>query len=123
MNAEPLGIRTGFTPGVNILLGGGAALAAPWPMIVAMGVWVRRAADDDPGGGRAKRRLALLATLFLAGSVAEPVSHRILSHHLPASTRVIAALNIVLPIAMLVSTLAAMGEKPAGGGTGTVTVA
>jgi hypothetical protein len=114
LRAEPLGMRTGLTPAMDVVVGGGAALAAPWPMIVVLWRCMRRAAADGPGRYKARRRLALLAALFLAGSVGEPISHRLVSPRLSADVTVIAGLNIVLPAAMLVSALAAAGEESAG---------
>jgi hypothetical protein len=46
--------------------------------------------------------------LFVAGSVGEPVSHRIVTRDLPPADTVVAVANIVLPILMLVAALASL---------------
>ena len=106
--AEPLGIRTGLSPAADLLVGNGAALAAPWTMIALL--WQAVTAARAPGrkGRNARARMAALAALFLAGAVAEPVSHRLVARELPRPDAVIAALNIVLPVAILGGSLASL---------------
>lgn len=106
--AEPLGIRTGNSVTRDVLLGNGAALAAPWNMIVQM--WAAIALSARPGrnGRRGKVWLAFLASMLLSGSVGEPVSHKIITRELPAVDSVIAVANIAVPAIMLAGALASL---------------
>ena len=110
--AEPLGIRTGLSPAADLLVGNGAALAAPWSMIALL--WHAVIAARAPGkkGRNARARMAGLAALFLAGAVAEPVSHRMVARELPMPDAVIAGLNIVLPVAIMGGSLASLLAPP-----------
>lgn len=113
--AEPLGIRTGTTVRGDVMSGiHGAGLAAPWNMIVQM--WLALALAR--GGGRAGRRgrawLALLSAMFVAGSVGEPVSHKVMTRELPPPDSVVAVANIVLPIVMLGGALASLVDVDGG---------
>ena len=53
-------------------------------------------------GSRWRAWLAILAAMFVAGSVAEPISHKVLSRQLPAPDSMVAVANVVLPATMLV---------------------
>ncbi len=66
-------------------------------------LWQAVIAARKPGkrGRRARARLAVLGAVFLAGAVAEPVSHRLVARQLPTPDAVIAALNVVLPVVIL----------------------
>lgn len=100
--ANALGIDTG-TDVRRGVLGGihGGGLAAPWNLIVQMWVALTMARRPDRRGRRARAWLAFLSALFVAGSVGEPVSHRIITRELPAPDTAVAVANIVLPILML----------------------
>ena len=78
--AEALGIRTGWDVRKGVLTGlYGAGLAAPWNMIVQLWTALTLAQRPSPAGRRARAWLAFLSAMFLAGSVAEPVSHRVVT--------------------------------------------
>lgn len=106
--AEALGIRTGRSARSDVLGGVGAGLAAPWNMIVQL--WTACALAGRPGraGRRARAWLAFLSAMLLAGSVAEPVSHRIITRELPPADATVAVANIVLPVVMLGGALASL---------------
>lgn len=112
--AEPLGLRTGNSVRKDVLRGNGAALAAPWNMIVQM--WVAVAMSRRPGrkGRKGRAWLALLAASFLAGSVAEPVSHKVISRELPVPERAIAIANVVIPGAILIGALVSLIDSEGG---------
>jgi hypothetical protein len=100
--AEPLGVRTGRTVKRDVMAGwGGAGLAAPWGMIAQ--VWVALSMAKRPGrvGRRGRALLTFLAAMCLAGSVGEPVSHKLVARELPAPDAAVAVANIVLPIVMM----------------------
>lgn len=108
--AEVLGIRTPFPVTVDVAVGLGAALAAPWPMIAAL---VRsRAAMDRTGeeGRKAKARLVVLSALFLAGAAGEPISHDLVARRLCRVESVFATTNLVLPLVMLSASVKALLE-------------
>jgi hypothetical protein len=107
---EPLGIRTGQPVGRDVALGFGAALAAPWPMLVALWVVLTRARRPGRVGRRSLAGLALLSSLFLAGSAAEPVSHRVLTRELPPLDATVAVANLVLPIVIMGGALSSLAE-------------
>ena len=107
---EPLGIRTGQPVGRDVALGFGAALAAPWPMLVALWVAADRSCLPGRAGRRSRAWLALLGALFLAGSAAEPVSHRILTRELPPLDATAAVANLVLPIVIMGGALTSLAE-------------
>lgn len=109
--AEPLGLRTGLSPLTDALAGNGTALSAPWPMILVL--WHSLAASRAQAGEgrRGRARLALLASLFLAGAVAEPVSHRLLKRQLPRDVAAIALLNVALPAVMLIGALSSLVDS------------
>ena len=111
--AAPLGIRTGLSPLADVLVGNGAALAAPWPMLVALGAANRAARENGPRGRRARARMVVLGTLFLAGSAAEPISHRLVAGTLPAPEAIVAALDLFLPLAIVTGATASLvvGEE------------
>lgn len=100
--AEPLGIRTPWPISVDVAVGAGTALAAPWPLIVVM--WQARVRTTEPGppGRRARVRLAVLGGLFLAGAVAEPMARRLPRRQLPRPEALVAFLDIMLPAMMSV---------------------
>lgn len=107
--AEALGIRTGWDVRTGVLTGvHGAGLAAPWNMIVQLWIALTLARRPDRAGRRARAWLAFLSTLFLAGSVAEPVSHRVVTRELPRIDATVAIANIVLPVVMLGGALASL---------------
>jgi len=106
--AEPLGIRTGLSPTADVLVGNGAALAAPWSMIALLWHAIAVAQKSGRRGRRARARLAVLSAVFLAGAVAEPISHRALARKLPMPDSVIAVLNIALPLAILGGSVASL---------------
>ena len=108
--AEPLGIRTGLSPTADVLVGNGAALAAPWSMIALL--WQALSASRKSGrrGRLARARLAILGAVFLAGAVAEPISQRAVSRKLPVPDSMIALLNIALPVAILGGAVASLSS-------------
>ena len=106
--AEPLGIRTGLSPGGDVMVGNGAALAAPSSMIALLWQAVISARKPGERGRRARARLAVLGAVFLAGAVAEPVSHRLVARQLPTPDAVIAALNIVLPLVIVAGAMTSL---------------
>ncbi len=95
------------------VLGGirGAGLAAPWHLIVQMWVALALASTADVKGRRARAWLAFLSALFIAGSVSEPVSHRIVTRDLPRADTLVAVANIVVPITMLIAALASLVDE------------
>ncbi|MGQ0849831.1 MAG: hypothetical protein ACT4OP_12105 [Actinomycetota bacterium] len=104
--AEALGIRTGNSAQGDVLVGiVGAGLAAPWSLIV--GMWIAVALSPRRGrpGRRAGAWLAFLAAMLMAGAVAEPVSHRVITGELPLLDAIVAVANIALPAVMLVAAL------------------
>ncbi|MEX0795724.1 MAG: hypothetical protein WD274_03425 [Acidimicrobiia bacterium] len=96
-------VRRGVLGGIH-----GGGLAAPWNLVVQMWVALGLASRADANGRRARAWLAFLSALFVAGSVGEPVSHRIVTRDLPPADAVVAVANIVLPILMLVASLASL---------------
>lgn len=70
---EPLGIRVPLTVPVGILVGWGAAVAAPWPMPFAAVIAAARASDEDR---RAAPALvcAGLGVAGIVGILIEPVT-------------------------------------------------
>lgn len=98
LRAEPVGIRTRMPIAVDALVGNGSALSAPPAMIYLLWRLLKGAAESR----RARGRLVLVTATFLAGAVAEPLSHRILSRDLPKHVATIAVLNIALPTIMLI---------------------
>ncbi len=113
--AEPLGIRTGKTVRGDVVSGiHGAGLAAPWNMIVQM--WLAVALSQRPGrrGRRGRAWLAFLSAMFVAGSVGEPVSHKVMTRELPPPDAVVAVANIILPIIMLGGALLSLVEAEGG---------
>ena len=101
--AEALGIRSGRSVRQDVAMGlFGAALAPPWSMIVQMWLAVRLASQPGRPGRGGRAWLAILAAMFVAGSVAEPISHKVLSRQLPAPDSMVAVANVVLPATMLV---------------------
>lgn len=107
--ARALGIDTG--PDVRRgVVGGvyGAGLAAPWGLIVQMWAALSLATRSGRSGRRGRAWLAFLSALFVAGSVSEPVSHRIVTRELPPADTVVAVANIVVPIVMLAAALASL---------------
>ena len=106
--AEPLGIRTGNSVRTDVVRGNGAGLAAPWNMIVQLWVALALARRRDRIGRRARAWLAFLAAMFVAGSVGEPVSHRVVTRELPPADATVAVANNVLPIALLGGALASL---------------
>ncbi len=109
--AEPLGIRTGLSPKADLLVGNGASLAAPWILIVLL--WQATTVAHRPGrrGRYAQARLVVLGALFLAGAVAEPVSHRLVARQLPIPDAVIAAANILLPVGIMGGAVTALSSS------------
>ena len=107
--AEPIGIRTRIPIAADAIVGNGSALSAPPAMIYFLWKLLRSSSDNR----RAKGQLVLLASTFLAGAVAEPLSHRILSRGLPKHVKAIGVLNIALPAAMLIGTVKSLVEPEA----------
>ena len=100
--AEPLGIRSGRTVQQDVAMGlHGAALAAPWSMIVQMWVAIRLASQPGKRSRHGRAWLVILSAMFVAGSVAEPISHKLLTKQLPAPDSMVAVANVVLPATML----------------------
>ncbi len=109
LRANALGIDTGGTALEGALNGfHGVALAAPWNMILQL--WIAVGLMGRPGrtGRRARAWIAFLSAFFLAGSVGEPVSHKIVTRKLPPLEEAIAVTNIALPMVMLWSSLASL---------------
>lgn len=96
-------VRRGVLGGIH-----GAGLAAPWNLIVQMWVALRLAPRAGVTGRRARAWLAFLSALFVAGSVAEPVSHKIVTRDLPPTDTMVAVANIAVPITMFVAALASL---------------
>lgn len=111
--AYPLGIHTPFPVPVDVAVGAGTGLSAPWPMIIWLWSARRRVASRGAEGRRATAVMALLGSLFLAGSVAEPISHRLLAGRLRRDEAVLVVLNLALPIAMLVGALVSLVGRDA----------
>jgi hypothetical protein len=100
--AEALGIRTGVTTRARVLSGiHGGGLAAPWNLIVQL--WLAAWIAGGPGwkGRWGRAWLAFLSSLFVAGQVAEPVTHWIVTHELPGPDSAVAIANIAVPMVML----------------------
>ncbi len=113
--ARALGIDMGSDARRGVLGGiHGAGLAAPWNLIVQMWVSVCLAPRAGANGRRARAWLALLSALFVAGSVGEPVSHRIVTRDLPPADTLVAVTNIVIPIVMLVAALGSLVDDEGG---------
>lgn len=109
--AEALGMKTGWSAKRGVLSGmQGAGLAAPWNLIVQLWVAVTMAGAPGRKGRRGKAWLAFLASMLLAGSVAEPVSHKIVTRELPLPDATVALANIIVPILMLGGALVALVE-------------
>lgn len=109
--ARALGIDTGSDARRGVLRGiHGGGLAAPWNLIMQMWLSLALAPRAGSTGRRARAWLAFLSALFVAGSVGEPVSHRIVTRELPPADTVVAIANIAVPIAMLVASLASLVE-------------
>lgn len=108
LKAEALGIRTPLSVRGDVVLGVGTALAPPWTLIVAL--WRANAGAHEPGrrGRRARAQLSLLAALVLSGSVAEPVTHRLMARRLSPTETAIASLNLVIPVILLGASLASL---------------
>lgn len=104
--AEPMGIQTRMPIAVDAIVGNGSALSAPPAMIFLL--W--RLLKGSNQSRKTKGRLALLTSTFLAGAVAEPLSHRILKRGLPMHVKAIAVLNIALPAVMLVGVVRSLVE-------------
>ena len=107
--ANALGIDTGSDARRGVLGGiHGGGLAAPWNLIVQM--WLALSLARRPGiaGRRGRAWLAFLSAVFFAGSVGEPVSHKIVTRELPSPDLVVAVANIVLPIVMLGGSLVSL---------------
>lgn len=96
-------VRRGVLGGIH-----GGGLAAPWNLIVQMWVSLTLAPRAGATGRRARAWLALLSALFLAGSVGEPVSHKIVTRDLPPADTLVAVANIAFPITMLAAALASL---------------
>ncbi len=96
-------VRRGVWGGLH-----GAGLAAPWNLIVQMWISIWLASHPGAAGRRARAWLVFLSALFIAGSVAEPVSHRIVTGELPPPDTFVAVANIAVPMAMLVAALASL---------------
>lgn len=109
--ARPLGIRTGLSPRAEVIAGGGAALAAPWPLIALLWHGQARAGKRGQTGRRATARVAVLGGLFLAGAAAEPISHDLIARRLRMDEAVVAILNVVLPMAIMSTAAASLVEQ------------
>lgn len=96
--AEPLGIRTPFPIWVDVVVGCGTGLAAPWPLIVWLWRSSERARTNGAQARRATASLAVLGALFLTGAAAEPVSRRLLTGRLSRPERAVVLLNFLLPV-------------------------
>jgi hypothetical protein len=106
--AEPLGIRTRLPVALDAMIGNGTALSAPPALIVLLWRLLNR-----PNSRKTNGHLVLLTATFLAGAVAEPLSHRLFRHGLPFHVRVVAVLNILLPAAMLLGATSSLIERNA----------
>ncbi|MGI8517142.1 MAG: hypothetical protein ACR2ME_02190 [Acidimicrobiia bacterium] len=104
--AEPIGIRTRIPIAADAIVGNGSALSAPPALMYLWWKLLRNSARSRI----AKGQLVLLASAFLAGAVAEPLSHRILTRGLPKHVKAIGVLNIALPAAMLVGTVKSLAD-------------
>lgn len=100
--AEALGLRTGWSTAAGVLSGiYGAGLAAPWHMVVQLWIAVGMAGAPGRRGRLGRAWLAFLSSMFLAGSVSEPISHKIVTRELPAADTTVAVANIAVPMVML----------------------
>lgn len=109
--AAPFGIRTGLSPGLEALMGVGTALAAPWPLVVALWRNEAVARAGEASAGRARARQAALAAMFLAGAAAEPITRDALVGRLPAVDTAVALANVLFPTVMLVGALQALLDE------------
>lgn len=110
--AEALGMKTGWSTKKGVLCGiHGGGLAAPWNMILQLWIAVGLAGAPGSRGRRGKAWLAFLASMFIAGSVAEPVSHKIVTRELPSQDMVVALANIVVPVLMFGGALVSLIEE------------
>lgn len=95
--ARPFGLQTRLGVRTDVVLGLGCGLAAPWPMIIAL-LRFRSGGKLEPW----------LWTIFLAGALSEPVTHRaFIGGTSPAESFVVGA-NLVLPVVAI----AALQAKP-----------
>ena len=109
--ARALGIHTGDDVRKNVFVGvTGAGLAPPWNMIVQM--WAALTLAKRPGmtGRRARAVLAFLSAIFVAGHVAEPISHRIVTNELPVPDAAVAVAGMAIPMVMLTGALKSLVE-------------
>lgn len=110
--AEALGMKTGWSTKKGVLSGiHGGGLAAPWNMILQLWIAVGMAGAPGKKGRRGKAWLAFLASMFIAGSVAEPVSHKIVTRELPPPDMTVALANIVVPALMFGGALVSLIEE------------
>lgn len=109
--AEALGMKTGWSTKKGVLSGiHGAGLAAPWHMILQLWIAVGMAGAPGRKGRRGKAWLVVLASMFIAGSVAEPVSHKIVTRELPLPDMTVAVANVVVPALILGGALVSLIE-------------
>lgn len=97
LSARPFGVSTGLPVQHQIALGFGAGLAAPWPMVAAM--WW---ADGSAKPSRI-RATQFTSLLFLVGALAEDVTFRAMKGGTSPTARVVATLNIDIPLLLLVT--------------------
>ncbi len=86
---RPFGIDLRLSTRAAVTLGAGSAISAPWPMLV--GLMVRPTT----------RRRTMLATLFMVGCLAEPITWQALAGRTARPIRAITAANLILPLLML----------------------
>lgn len=107
--ARALGIDMGSDVRKGVLGGiHGGGLAAPWNLVAQMWVSLGLAPRAGVSGRRARAWLSFLSAVLVAGSVGEPVSHKIVTRDLPLADTLVAVANIVVPITMLVAALASL---------------
>lgn len=110
--AEALGMKTGWSTKKGVLFGiSGGGLAAPWNMILQLWIAIGMAGAPGRKGRRGKAWLVFLASMFIAGAVAEPVSHKIVTRELPPPDMAVALANIVVPALMFGGALVSLIEE------------
>ena len=94
LSARPFGVSTGLPVQHELALGFGAGLAAPWPMVGAMW-WA------DASARSVRKATRPLALQFFVGALAEEVTFRAIRGGIAPAARVVATLNIFIPLLLL----------------------
>lgn len=96
VDGEPLGVRSPGPVGVQVAVGLGSGLSAPWPMPAAVWSAVLRGHPGDP---RATRTCVTVGCMLLAGVLVEPVTwgrrQRSLAVASTVAANVVAALGLI----------------------------